>query len=213
MDLFSGLSFGAPWILGGAGRAAGDLVAAARHAAGAEARGVSAAAVAARPASAEETPARTPLVAACCCACSRRRSIIVALAGPQHRRTARAAGNGPLVLFVDNGWTAAHALGGARGRDAPTRWRGAARDDRAVAIVPTAERTRAQITLLDAGKAARMRRANSAPQPWLPDRAQALAALTKARIPTAPQILWLSDGLEHGDAARRPPTRWRRSAR
>src|ERR1700749_3133483 len=55
----------------------------------------------------EETPARTPLwllilrmVAAA--------AIILALAEPLLGQSAQVAGGGPVVLFVDNGWTAAH---------------------------------------------------------------------------------------------------------
>src|ERR1700679_1053463 len=56
----------------------------------------------------QETPARTPwwllllrlFVAAL---------IIVALAGPTIGEAPKSALRGPLVLFVDNGWTAAHA--------------------------------------------------------------------------------------------------------
>src|SRR6202000_2435133 len=55
----------------------------------------------------EETPARTPLwlfvlriVAAA--------AIILALAEPLLGQSAQVAGGGPVVLFVDNGWTASH---------------------------------------------------------------------------------------------------------
>src|ERR1700679_2972959 len=55
----------------------------------------------------QETPARTPwwllllrLFAAAL--------LIVALAGPSIGDAPKSAGRGPLVLFIDNGWTAAH---------------------------------------------------------------------------------------------------------
>ncbi len=146
---------------------------------------------------AEETPARTPawllalrlLMAAL---------IILALAGPRIGAPPKAAGSGPLVLFIDNDWTAAHAWK-ARTAAIADALAGAARDGRSVAIVPTASGRAPQVSLLDAGKAARSAR-ELVPQPWAPDRARAVKALAKARI-AKPQILWFSDGLDHGDAA------------
>lgn len=149
-------------------------------------------------ASPEETPARTPpwllalrLIAAAL--------IILALAGPSIGEPPKASGDGPLVLFIDNDWTAAHAW---KAREAAINdaLAGAARADRAVAIVPTASGHTPQITLLDAAKAARGAR-ELEPRPWAPDRARAAAALRKMKFAQAPQILWFSDSLDHGDAA------------
>src|SRR5438045_1405556 len=127
----------------------------------------------------EETPARTPwwllllrlLVAAL---------IIVALADPLLGESKAPRGSGPLVLFIDNGWTAAHRWSDRSAALSDTL-RQAQRDKRAVAIVPTAARSFANVaTLLDAGAADRAAR-ELEPQAWLPDRAGAVAALAKLR--------------------------------
>ncbi len=146
----------------------------------------------------EETPARTPwwllllrlLVAAL---------IVVALAEPLIGETKTPAGSGPLVFFVDNGWTAAHRWDDRQGA-LTDALRKAQKDGRAVAIVPTAAKSFADVaTLLDAGTADRTGR-ELAPQAWLPDRARAVAALGKLKLATTPDIVWLSDGLDYGDA-------------
>ncbi len=144
----------------------------------------------------EETPARTPwwllllrMIAAAL--------IILALAAPILGQNKAPAGSGPLVVFVDNGWTAARAWD-TRAEALDAALGDAARAGRAVALVPTAD-PQGAISLLDAGKAGRMAR-ELEPRAWLPDRAGAVAALRKTRFASRPQILWLSDGLDHGDA-------------
>ncbi len=197
MSLLPGLSFGAPWIL------AGLIVLPAiwwllrvtppspRRVAFPPLRlllGLSAP---------QETPARTPvwLLALRLFAAA---LVIIALAEPSIGRPPALSGGGPLVLFVDNGWTAAHAWQ-ARQAALSDALAGAARVDRPVAIVPTATVSTPAITLLAAGAAQRMADALE-PEPWLPDRARAAAALAKARFASRPAILWLSDGLDYGDA-------------
>jgi len=147
----------------------------------------------------EETPARTPLwllllrIATAAL-------IIVALAEPIAGRPTRAPGGGPLVLFVDNGWTAAHAWADreAAMSDAVSE---AGRAGRGIVIVPTATAANSSLNILDAGKAERRVR-DLAPEPWLPNRMQAIAALTKMHLPATPTIVWLSDGLDYDDAAK-----------
>jgi hypothetical protein len=147
---------------------------------------------------AEETPARTPpwllalriLVAAI---------IIIALAEPTIGEAPRPIGSGPLVLFVDNGWTAAHAWAD-RDTAISDALNGAARAHRPVVMVPTASVTAPNVSLLDAGAALRAARELS-PEPWVPDRARAASALSRTHFASAPEILWLSDGLDYdGDA-------------
>jgi len=145
----------------------------------------------------EETPARTPwwllllrLIAAAL--------IIVGLAGPSIGTPPKAAGSGPLVLFVDNGWPAAHAWK-AREAAIGDALSAAARAGRPVAIVPTANPP-APVNLLDAGSAERSAQ-DIAPVSWLPNRAAATAMLAKAHFATAPEIVWLSDGLDYGNDA------------
>src|SRR5580704_9382128 len=124
--------------------------------------------------------------------------IIVALAQPTIGQPPTVAGNGPLVLFIDNGWTAA-AQWPAREAALSDALAGAARTDRPVVIVPTASASSPSITLLDAGAATRTA-GGLEPEPWLPKRARAAAALAKARFQSRPEITWLSDGLDYGDA-------------
>lgn len=146
----------------------------------------------------EETPARTPLwllllrMAAAAL-------IVLALAEPMLGEIRTPLASGPLVIFVDNGWPAAHAWSDrvSAMSDALT---GAGRTGRPVAIVPTASVNPPSVSLLDAGQAARAMR-ELEPQPWLPDRRRAAAALAKAHFDSAPQILWLSDGLAYNDTA------------
>jgi len=141
----------------------------------------------------EETPARTPLwllllrmIAAA--------AIILGLAEPLLGRSAQVAGAGPVVLFVDNGWTAAHGWEKAQSTIADVL-RGATHDGRAVAILTTADMPDA--SLLDAGAAGR-RAAELVPEPWAGDRMRAVNALSKAKFSARPEILWLSDGIEDG---------------
>lgn len=143
----------------------------------------------------EETPARTPLwllalriltVA----------TIIVALAQPLLGRAKPLPGRGPVIFFVDNGWTAAPGWSEREAAMADAL-ASASRANRAVAIVPTA--SPAPVTLMSAGEA--VRRADEiVPQSWLPDRARAAAALAKAKFGATPDIYWFSDGLDYDDA-------------
>src|SRR5438552_16005365 len=195
MNLFSSLTFGAPWIL--AALTALPVIwwllrvtpPAPRRIAFPPLRLLQGLATR------EETPARTPpwllllrlLLAAL---------IIFALAEPEWGEQKAAAGSGPLVLFVDNGWTAAENWS-ARRTAMSDALESAARAGRAVAIVPTAA-PRPDATLLSAGAAER-RAGDLEPEPWLPDRRRAIAALQRMKFPGAPQILWLSDGVDYGD--------------
>ena len=143
----------------------------------------------------EQTPAGTPwwlmllrLVAAA--------ALILALAQPQIGRTLEIPGTGPIVLFVDNGWTAAQGWQAHAGlvREAVDI---AARRNRAIAIISTADRP--DNDLLDAGRADRTARA-LIPRPWLADRGAAVAATRKMRFGTRAEVLWLSDGVDDGQA-------------
>jgi hypothetical protein len=144
---------------------------------------------------AQETPARTPLwllllrlLAAAC--------MIVALAEPLLGRPPALQGSGPLVLFVDNGWTAAQNWD-AREAAMSDLLRAAAHADRPVAIVATAEP--ATVSLMDAGSAARTARA-LAPEPWQPSRLAAASAVAHMHFPAKPDVVWLGDGIDDGNA-------------
>ncbi|MEJ1967295.1 MAG: DUF4159 domain-containing protein [Rhizomicrobium sp.] len=143
----------------------------------------------------QETPAHTPwwllllrLIAAAL--------VIVALADPIFGKPPAIAGSGPVVLFVDNGWTAA-ANWDARQAAIADVLRSAASQGRAVAIVPTADVP--DVSLMPAGEASRIAQA-LAPEPWAPDRKRAAAAVTAAKFAQRPLILWLSDGVADGQA-------------
>jgi hypothetical protein len=145
----------------------------------------------------EEEPARTPpwllilrLFAA--------GLVITALAEPSIGRAPPLAGTGPLVLFIDNGWTAAHDWA-SRQAAISDALASASRAGRPVALVPTAS-TPQSVSLLSAGEAER-RASQIVPEPWLPDRIRVANALAKAQLREKSQILWLSDGLDYGDGA------------
>jgi hypothetical protein len=147
--------------------------------------------------SSEETPARTPwwllllrLIAAALA--------ILALSEPLYDPTPVAQGSGPLVLVVDNGWTSA-AEWETRQAAMSRALTGATRDDRPILIVGTAENAPVTAQFLDPATALQIIN-DMTPRPWLPDRAKALAQLQTMTFAGTPEIMWLSDGLDHGDA-------------
>src|SRR5580698_10586421 len=143
----------------------------------------------------EETSAHTPwwllllrLIAAAC--------VIIALAEPLLGQPQPIAGSGPIVLVIDNGWSAA-ANWDARQATIADVLRTAQRTGRAVALVPTSELP--DLSLMDAGQAQRQAQA-LAPVSWVPDRARIAVAIRKVHFASRPDILWLSDGMEDGHA-------------
>lgn len=141
----------------------------------------------------EETPAGTPLwlmilrlvLAA---------AIIIALAGPQIGRTLTLHGHGPVVLVIDNGWTAASGWSAHKGL-AQEAVRLAQSENRPVAVITTAGTP--DTSLLDAGAAQRTTD-GLRPASWLADRRAAIAAITRARF-RGTDVLWLSDGIDDGN--------------
>ena len=143
----------------------------------------------------EQTPAATPwwllllrLLAAAL--------LIAALADPLLGNSPKLAAGGPLVLVVDNGWTAA--------RDWETRRELIAdllhsAQGRPVAIIPTAGP--APGGLLNTGEAERIAK-ELKPMPWHGDRAAAAKALGRFTFAAAPALYWLSDGID--DAGSKP---------
>lgn len=139
----------------------------------------------------EQTPAHTPwwllllrLVAA--------GLLILALADPLLGRVVKILGDGPLVLVVDNGWTAAKHWDQRQTLISDLL---RAAGDRPVAIVPTA--TPGPVTLMDAGAAEKTAR-ELKPMSWPGDRAAAAREIARAHLVGQPQISWLSDGIEDG---------------
>src|ERR1041385_1321720 len=117
----------------------------------------------------EQTPATTPwwllllrLLAAAL--------LILALADPLLGRSPKLAANGPLVLVVDNGWTAARDWDARQ--DVMTNLLRSA-GGRRVAFIPTA--APAPSGLLNEGEAARVAK-ELKPMPWPGDRAAAAKA-------------------------------------
>ncbi|MEO1224715.1 MAG: DUF4159 domain-containing protein [Pseudomonadota bacterium] len=145
----------------------------------------------------EETPARTPwwllvlrlvLVGL----------IIIACAGPVVNPAAGLPGSGPVLLLVDNGWSA--------GRDWPARQ---ALLSRAIDAAERANRPLLAATTAADGPgppptvSGLMRPADArgwadqlAPRPWRGDRAALLAAITEMPDHGGLETLWLSDGLD-----------------
>jgi len=116
-------------------------------------------------------------------------------------------GSGPIILFVDNGWTAAPDWKARQGL-VEEAVRLAARQRRPIAIVTTADKP--DTDFMDAGRAERAARA-LAPKPWLADHSDALEALAKVEFAARPEILWFADALTTATPAR-PPRRYRASA-
>jgi hypothetical protein len=142
-----------------------------------------------------QTPRRTPwwllalrlAIAAC---------IIFAMAGPVLNPAPLAAGAGPLLIVMDDGWPAAptweHRL-----RAAAQRIDAAGRRSQPIAVVATSDGPR-EIAPVDAGKALERLRALK-PTPYVPDRVPVLGAIERF-IATHPEpsIVWIADGVEAG---------------
>ncbi len=148
----------------------------------------------------EETPDRTPLwlllmrllTAAL---------VIFALAQPLLNPSG-IAGQGPLILFVDDGWAAARHW--EERRQAMTNALAQAeREGRPVMLVPTAPRAPGEAEppagLMTAPEARSLAEALQ-PRPWPTDRLAALERLQAAELPPGGTVLWISDGLDQGGA-------------
>jgi hypothetical protein len=145
----------------------------------------------------EETPAHSPwwltalrmLLAAL---------IILALARPvlnPDRQTF--AGEGPLLLVIDNGWaSAAHWAERREAIEAAIDRAG--RDGRSIVLAPTAPGQPVSDPL--SADQARERVGGLSPEPYAPDRAALAEALAKQLGDnTNFSVLWLSDGLDYGE--------------
>ena len=148
----------------------------------------------------EETPAKTPLwlilmrmalIAL----------VILALAHPLLNPSATLAGNGPLVLAVDDGWTAARHWDERRAA-LDRLIDQAEREGRRVILFGTApppgETAPPALSVLRPSDA-RAEAEKLAPEPWPADRKGALERLAALGIDGA-GIVWLSDGIEDGAA-------------
>ncbi|PKQ03388.1 MAG: hypothetical protein CVT72_14950, partial [Alphaproteobacteria bacterium HGW-Alphaproteobacteria-11] len=149
----------------------------------------------------EETPAHTPLwllilrltIAAL---------IVLALAEPLWNPAPRIAGTGPLMIVVDNGWTAA-ARWGDRRAAMDGLIADAGRGDRPVLVVGTAPTPGAPELNFEAADDAAARARAMQPQPIAPDRPALAAHLENAATLSSGDIqtVWIADGIEHGAGA------------
>jgi hypothetical protein len=149
----------------------------------------------------EETPAKTPLwlilmrmvlIAL----------VILALAHPLLNPSATLAGNGPLVLAVDNGWAAARHWDERRAT-LDRLIDQAEREGRRVILFGTApppgETAPPALSVLRPSDA-RAEADKLAPEPWPTDRKAALERLAKLGVDGSAATVWLSDGIEDGSA-------------
>ncbi|MGJ5203142.1 DUF4159 domain-containing protein [Bradyrhizobium sp. HKCCYLR20261] len=144
----------------------------------------------------EETPSRSPwwltllrLIAAAL--------VIFAAAGPiWNPRTEAVGSKAPLVLLLDDSWSAA-ASWETRIKAADEIIANADADRRGVALLPLSEPAR-DLTLMPAG-AARVALRQIAPKPYTTERADALPQLDRFLKATGDaEILWFSDGVDPG---------------
>jgi Aerotolerance regulator N-terminal len=146
----------------------------------------------------EETPARTPLwllllrtaIAGL---------VILALADPYLNPQSAGLKKSPVVVVIDNGWAAA-ARWDDRVGAMQTLAAEAERDGRPLVVLPTALSDAPAVLKLLSGADAQGAVKAVAPQPFGVDRAKALAALQKLNVTGGPDIVWLTDGLEDGNA-------------
>jgi hypothetical protein len=144
----------------------------------------------------EETPSRTPwwltalrLMAAAL--------VILAAAGPiWNPQTGVAGSNAPLVILLDDGWSAA-ASWDARIKAADELIANADNDRRGVALIPLSEPAR-DITIMTGGTA-RVALRQFAPKPYAIERVETLPAIERFLKATGnSEIAWLSDGVDTG---------------
>jgi len=144
----------------------------------------------------EETPSRAPwwltalrLMAAAL--------VIIAAAGPiWNPRTEIAGSRAPLVILLDDGWSAASSWD-ARIKAADELIANADNDRRGVALVPLSEPAR-DITLMPSGTA-RVALRQLSPKPYSVERVETLPAIERfLKVTGDCEIAWLSDGVDTG---------------
>jgi len=131
--------------------------------------------------------------------------VILALADPvlNPSRDAALSGQGPVVLFVDNGWAAAshwpervnmieRMIGQAESKGRP------------IIVAGTAATVKLPVPKIQSPADARATAAALMPEPFAPDRAATVTALKKALDDAGaknPSIVWLHDGLDDKEDA------------
>ena len=152
----------------------------------------------------EKTPAKTPwwlllirLLAAAL--------VIAALAEPvlNPSRDASLKGTGPVLIAVDNGWASARQWKSRQDQMSQLITEAEAQS-RPVVVVPTAATVKAVTARIEAPADARSTAAALEPQPFAPDRKQALAAIEttlNGLVKDGISAVWLTDGIDHGGEA------------
>ena len=151
----------------------------------------------------EKTPAKTPwwltLIRMLAAA-----FVILALAEPvlNPNRDKGLKGAGPVVILVDNGWSAATRFND-RMRHVDLLIGEAEAQNRPVLVAQTASPAKTQTLRIEAPSAARSSAAALAPQPYEPRRDESIAQL-KAALAGQPSatIVWLTDGIDHDGKTR-----------
>jgi len=130
--------------------------------------------------------------------------VILGAAHPVLNADNRLEGQGTLILVVDDGWAVAKNWTKRR-TTVGNLLDQAERANRPVAVVTTAPRgtgdNRAQDSLMTA-EAAREVLLALQPKPWAVDRLAALSVIEDIDAQGDTQVVWLSDGADHGQATR-----------
>ena len=146
----------------------------------------------------DQTPAKTPLwllilrLAAAA-------AIIIALSDPFVAPDDLGAGKGPVVIAVDNGWAAANRWDERVDTMRQIAQR-AERTNRPLIIIPTAESDVVPELRATTGADAQGAIKAVSPQPFDVNRAKALEALRRFKLAPGADLIWLSDGLDDGNA-------------
>jgi hypothetical protein len=131
--------------------------------------------------------------------------VILALSEPVLNPAKNAAmkGTGPVVLVADNGWAAASRWP-QRAQMIERIIGEAERAQRAVIVLGTASSSKAVTPKIEAPADARNTAAALKPEPFAPDRNEAITALETALAEAKainPSIVWLHDGIDHNKDA------------
>lgn len=130
--------------------------------------------------------------------------LILAAAGAVIRPQGALDATGPVVLIVDDGWSAASNWEAKQNLALNLAGR-AERDNRPVMVLTTAPGAHGEVSAPSVISAAEARRqiAGLQPKPWFADPASALEPLFASASPLdkAGRIFWLSDGLDYGSEA------------
>ena len=129
--------------------------------------------------------------------------VILALAGPLINPREEFAGDGPVLIVVDDGWQAASRWADRRASLDALLLK-ADREGRPAILLTTTpppggfgEQVLAALPGAEQPGAIRSRLAGFVPQPWAPDHAAAARRLAAASGEVPTHVVWLSDGLVH----------------